>query len=221
MSSTRSQHNSAVLLPEPTLRRLPWYLAYVTTLRADGVEYVSSTRMAGDLDLDASRIAKDLSFINVKGKTRIGYEVSGLEEALREFLGFGRSHKAVIAGCGSLGAALMRDSGLRHYGLEILAGIDTDDTLTGTEIGEKPVYNPSRLTDLVRELGATVGILAVPVESAQSVADDLIAAGITAIWNFTPTRIRVPEHAVITNTSIYSNLALMYNRMEHRHSDPQ
>lgn len=216
MSTPQSrQSQSAPLLPEPTLRRLPWYLAYVATLRADGVEYVSSTRMAGELDLDASRIAKDLSFINVKGKTRIGYEVAELEEALREFLGFGRSHKAVMAGCGSLGAALMRDSGLQHYGLDIQAGIDTDPALAGTEIGGKPVYSPSRLADLVRSLGATVGILAVPVEVAQTVADEMIEAGITAIWNFTPTRIRVPEHAVITNTSIYSNLALMYNRMEH------
>lgn len=208
--------NTSALLPEPTLRRLPWYLAYVSTLRADGVEYVSSTRMAEELGLDSSRIAKDLSFINVKGKTRIGYEVEGLEQALREFLGFGRSHRALIVGCGSLGAALMCDSGLRHYGLEIMAGIDTDPTLTGTRIGGKEVYAPCSMASLVSDLGLKVGILAVPVEVAQAVADDLIAAGITAIWNFTPTRIRVPQHAVITNTSIYSNLALMYNRMEHQ-----
>lgn len=215
MSNLRSR-NTPALLPEPTLRRLPWYLAYVSTLRADGVEHVSSTRMAGDLDLDASRIAKDLSFINVKGKTRIGYDVVQLESALREFLGFGRSHKAVIVGCGSLGAALMHDSGLNHYGLEILAGIDTNPALAGTTIADKPVYGTDALSAVVAQTGATVGILAVPVEAAQAVADELIAAGITAIWNFTPTRIRVPEHTVITNTSIYSNLALMYNRMEHQ-----
>lgn len=213
MSTAR---NTTALLPEPTLRRLPWYLAYVSTLRADGVEYVSSTRMAEELGLDSSRIAKDLSFINVKGKTRIGYEVNGLEQALREFLGFGRSHRALMAGCGSLGAALMCDSGLSHYGLEIMAGIDTDPALAGTQIGGKKVYAPGELRALVSELGIKVGILAVPVEVAQAVADDMIAAGITAIWNFTPTRIRVPSHAVITNTSIYSNLALMYNRMEHQ-----
>lgn len=203
------------LLPEPTLRRLPWYLAYVSTLRADGVEYVSSTRMAGDLGLDASRIAKDLSFINVKGKTRIGYEVSSLEEALRTFLGFSRVHNAIIAGAGSLGAALMRDSGLKNFGLNIVAAIDSASSLEGAEIGGVRVYMPAALPRLVRELGVTVGILAVPVEVAQSVADVMVTAGVTAIWNFTPTRIRVPQDAVITNTSIYSNLAVMYNRMDH------
>ena len=64
------------LLPEPTLRRLPWYLAYVAMLKADNVEYVSSRRIADELDVDSSQIAKDLSFLNIKGKTRIGYEVA-------------------------------------------------------------------------------------------------------------------------------------------------
>lgn len=212
MSSTRPAA-SAVLLPEPTLRRLPWYLAYVSTLRSEGVSHVSSTRLAQDLGLDASRIAKDLSFINVKGKTRIGYEVGSLEEALREFLGFGRVHTALIVGAGSLGAALMSDSGLQRYGLEIVAGIDVNPRLAGTEISGKPIYAPDRLARLVRDRGITVGILAVPVEAAQAMADELVAAGVSAIWNFTPTRIRVPENTVITNTSIYSNLAVMYNRL--------
>ncbi|MDE6782573.1 MAG: redox-sensing transcriptional repressor Rex, partial [Paramuribaculum sp.] len=62
-------------VPEPTLRRLPWYLAYVTLLRHHGVQYVSSTAIAREINVDASQIAKDLSFLNIKGKTRIGYEV--------------------------------------------------------------------------------------------------------------------------------------------------
>ncbi len=213
MSNTRIQ-SPASLLPEPTLRRLPWYLAYVSTLRGEGVEHVSSTRMAGELGLDSSRIAKDLSYINVKGKTRIGYEVASLETALRDFLGFSRTHTALIVGAGSLGAALMRDSGLQRYGLKIVACIDTDPRLDGSDISGIPVYGPSRMAGLVAGMGITVGILAVPVEAAQTAADELVAAGVTAIWNFTPTRIRVPEHVVITNTSIYSNLAVMYNRME-------
>ena len=70
------------LLPEPTIRRLPWYLAYVSMLRKNNVEYVSSTKIADELAVDSSQIAKDLSFLNIKGKTRIGYEVASLETAL-------------------------------------------------------------------------------------------------------------------------------------------
>lgn len=61
-----------IILPEPTLRRLPWYLSYVSMLRWNGVEYVSSTQISKELSVDASQIAKDLSFLNIKGKTRIG-----------------------------------------------------------------------------------------------------------------------------------------------------
>ena len=92
--------NTRELLPEPTIRRLPWYLAYVTLLHKNHVEYVSSTKIADELNVDSSQIAKDLSFLNIKGKTRIGYEVASLESALQDFLGFGQSHNAVMVGSG-------------------------------------------------------------------------------------------------------------------------
>lgn len=217
MNDTRPSRPQ-VLLPEPTLRRLPWYLAYVSKLNGEKVEYVSSTRLSEDLHVDASQIAKDLSFINVKGKTRIGYEVASLEKALRSFLGFSSRHNAVMAGAGSLGGALMQDSGLQRYGLNIVAGIDTDPAIAGTSLAGIPVYSPESLSRLVKDLDITIGILAVPFDVAQPVADSLIAAGVKALWNFTPTRIRVADGIVVTNTSIYSHLAVIYNRLAHNPS---
>ena len=85
------------------------------------MEKVSSRRLAEDLAVDASQIAKDLSFLKIKGKTRIGYDLAELEETLKQFLGFASTHNAVMVGAGSLGAALMCDSGLNHYGLNIVA----------------------------------------------------------------------------------------------------
>ena len=114
-----------VILPEPTLRRLPWYLAYVRLLRANNIEYVSSTQIAKEINVDASQIAKDLSFLNIRGKTRIGYEVETLVGELSDFLGFGIEHKAFMIGVGSLGSALIQDQGLSQYGLNIVAGFDT------------------------------------------------------------------------------------------------
>ena len=200
-------------MPEPTLRRLPWYLAHLSTLKNSDVAYISTTRLAEALSVDPSQIAKDLSFLGIRGKTRLGYEVKALEATLRDFLGFDRCHNAIIAGAGSLGAALMADSGLQHYGLQIVAGIDTNPDLMGKSISGVPVYHPSRLQSIIAELGVNIGIIAVPVEAAQTVADSLVAAGVKALWNFTPTRIRVPADVVVANTSIYSHLAVMYNRM--------
>ena len=202
------------LIPEPALRRLPWYLAYVSLLRERKVEYVSSTQISRELNVDASQIAKDLSLLAIRGKTRIGYEVPLLEKKLEEFLGFKRRHRAVVIGAGSLGRALMQDSGLISYGLEIVAAFDVAPALVGTVQNGIRVYDMAALKEEMSRLGAAVGILTVPVEYAQSAADALIDAGVKAIWNFAPYRISAPDGVVITNTSIYAHLAVMYNRLE-------
>ena len=201
------------LIPEPALRRLPWYLAYVTLLRERGVEYVSSTAISRGINVDAAQIAKDLSFLDIKGKTRIGYEVELLEHKLEEFLGFRKRHRAAIVGVGSLGRALMQDSGLANYGLEIVAGFDVNPDLIGSQWFGKPIYDVAELSERAAGLDVEIGIVTVPVEYAQEVADHIIAAGLKAIWNFTPYRIQAPEGIVISNTSIYAHLAVMYNRM--------
>lgn len=201
-------------LPEPTLRRLPWYLAYVTMLRHDGVEHVSSRGIAEAIGVDASQIAKDLSHLGVRGKTRIGYEVAALERELRGFLGFNTGHNAVITGVGSLGNALIQDRGLQRYGLNIVAGIDTNPDLVGTRAGGIVIMGYESLPGLVSEQDITIGIITVPAREAQHAADRLTEAGIRAIWNFTPYRLRVRPRVVVTNTSIYSHLAVMYNRLE-------
>lgn len=205
---------ASMILPEPTLRRLPWYLAYLATLKARNVTHVSSTQIARELNVDASQIAKDLYFLSIRGKTRIGYEVAALESKLRDFLGFDRRHNAVIVGVGSLGAALMSDQGLQRYGLNVVAGVDIAPELQGTQVAGIPVVSPAQLPQLVKKLGVSVGILTVPFDAAQDVADELVAAGVRALWNFTPRRIRVcGDNTVVANTSIYSHLAVMYNRL--------
>lgn len=202
------------MLPEPTVRRLPWYLAYVSLLKAAGVEYVSSTQISKQLHVDASMIAKDLSFLNIKGKTRIGYEVERLEHELQDFLRFKVVHNAIMVGVGSLGRALISDSGLDNYGLHIVAGFDTDPAKTGREICGVPVYAVAELEDRMNQLNAEIAVIAVPVDHAQEMSDRLVAAGIKALWNFTPFRITAPEGIVIQNTSIYAHLAVMYDRLD-------
>lgn len=200
-------------VPEPTLRRLPWYLAFVKLLRGKGETMVSSTQISKEINVDASQIAKDLSFVNVTGKTRVGYEIDALADELDDFLGFTSPHKAFIFGVGSLGAALLQDTGLRQYGLDIVAGFDVREELDGKKINGIPVYHIRHFQAQQKLWNATIGILTVPVDKAQEVADEIIQWGIRGLWNFTPFRIRVPEHIVIQNTSIYAHLAVMFNRM--------
>lgn len=213
MATTNKNIISREFPPEPTLRRLPWYLAYVGTLRSHNIEYVSSTTISKALNVDASQIAKDLSVLDIKGKTRIGYEVAALEDALRRFLGFGRNHNAVMLGVGSLGSALIADNGLHRFGLDIVAGFDVRQDVVGTEIQGVPIFDIADLAEHQRRLKADIAVIAVPVESAQQTADLAVEAGIRALWNFTPFRILTSPGTVIQNTSIYAHLAVMYNRL--------
>lgn len=200
-------------VPEPTLRRLPWYLSNVKLLKQKGERFVSSTQISKETGIDASQIAKDLSFVNISGRTRVGYEIDTLIAVLEDFLGFTNIHKAFLFGVGSLGGALLRDSGLVHFGLEIVAAFDINPSLIGTCLEGIPIFHPAEFEQKREEYDVRIGVLTVPIEIAQSITDKMVVGGIKAVWNFTPFRIRVPEHIVVQNTSLYAHLALMFNRL--------
>ena len=200
-------------VPEPTLRRLPWYLAFVKLMKGKGEAFISSTQIAKEINVDPSQVAKDLSFVNISGKTRVGYDINALVDVLEDFLGFTSQHKAFLFGVGSLGASLLHDTGLSQYGLEIVASFDVREDLDGSMINGIPVFHMDDFPAKQKEYGATIGVITVPVEKAQEVTDRIIEGGIKALWNFTPFRIRVPEHIVVQNTSMYAHLAVMFNRL--------
>ena len=200
-------------VPEPTLRRLPWYLAFVKLMKGKGETFISSTQIAKEINVDPSQVAKDLSFVNISGKTRVGYDINALVDVLEDFLGFTSQHKAFLFGVGSLGASLLHDTGLSQYGLEIVAGFDVREDLDWSMINGIPVFHMDDFPAKQKEYGATIGVITVPVEKAQEVTDRIIEGGIKALWNFTPFRIRVPEHIVVQNTSMYAHLAVMFNRL--------
>lgn len=206
-------HKFSDKVPEPTLRRLPWYLSNVKLMKDKGETYVSSTQISKQINIDASQIAKDLSYVNISGRTRVGYEIDALIEVLERFLGFTNMHKAFLFGVGSLGGALLRDSGLHHFGLEIVAAFDVNPDLVGKEINGIPIYHSDEFEAKMKSGGVNIGVLTVPINIAQEITDKMISGGIKAVWNFTPFRIRVPEHIVVQNTSLYAHLAVMFNRL--------
>ena len=200
-------------VPEPTLRRLPWYLSNIKLMKEKGEQYVSSTQISKEINIDASQIAKDLSYVNISGRTRVGYNVDALIEVLESFLGFTNMHKAFLFGVGSLGAALLRDSGLHHFGLEIVAAFDVNPELVGKDLNGIPIFHSDDFEAKMKEYDVNIGVLTVPINIAQEITDKMVDGGIKAVWNFTPFRIRVPENIVVQNTSLYAHLAVMFNRL--------
>lgn len=200
-------------VPEPTLQRLPWYLSNAKLMRESGETYVSSTQISKQTNIDASQVAKDLSYVKIAGRTRVGYEVDTLIEVLEDFLGFTRMHKAFLFGVGSLGSALLRDSGLSQFGLKIVGAFDVNPELVGKEINGIPIYHSGDFERVMNQADVRIGVLTVPINMAQEITDKMVAGGIGAVWNFTPFRIRVPERIVVQNTSLYAHLAVMFNRL--------
>lgn len=200
-------------VPEPTLRRLPWYLSNIKLMKEKGEQYVSSTQISKEINVDASQIAKDLSYVNISGRTRVGYNIDALIEVLESFLGFTNMHKAFLFGVGSLGAALLRDSGLHHFGLEIVAAFDVNPELVGKDLNGIPIFHSDDFEAKMKEYDVNIGVLTVPINIAQEITDKMVDGGIKAVWNFTPFRIRVPENIVVQNTSLYAHLAVMFNRL--------
>ena len=200
-------------VPEPTLCRLPWYLSTVKLMKENGEDYVSSTSISKQINVDASQVAKDLSYVKIAGRTRVGYKIDTLIEVLEDFLGFTRIHKAYLFGVGNLGGALLQDSGLSQFGLEIVGAFDINPNLVGTEINGIPVYHTDEFEKVMSADRVNIGMLTVPINIAQEITDRMVAGGIKAVWNFTPFRIRVPESIVVQNTSLYAHLAVMFNRL--------
>lgn len=200
-------------VPEPTLCRLPWYLSNIKLMKEKGEQYVSSTQISKEINIDASQIAKDLSYVNISGRTRVGYNIDALIEVLESFLGFTNMHKAFLFGVGSLGAALLRDSGLHHFGLEIVAAFDVNPELVGKDLNGIPIFHSDDFEAKMKEYDVNIGVLTVPINIAQEITDKMVDGGIKAVWNFTPFRIRVPENIVVQNTSLYAHLAVMFNRL--------
>jgi redox-sensing transcriptional repressor len=200
--------------PIPVLKRMPTYLSFVKTLQKQGEKYVSSTKIAEYMGIDATQVTKDLSHTAISGKTRVGYEVDDFVAVLEDFLGFNSIKNAFLVGAGSLGGALLHDEGLKNYGLNIQKAFDIDKSKIGRKINGVEIYHIDQFRGMSAECDVAIGIITVPVECAQGIADLMVAWGIKAIWNFTPARIKVPAHVAVQNTTIYTNLAILFNNLQ-------
>ena len=219
MKSTKK--SKSVGVPAPTVRRMPKYLNYLKNKVSEGKVNISAPAIARDLKLDSTQVTKDLSYTGIVGKTKIGYNVIELLESLNEFLGFNRKNEAFLLGAGNLGKALIGYSGFKDFGVKIVAAFDTNPEIIGTEISGVPVFHIDKFRDLSDRLHITFGILTTPEAVAQNMTDLMVAWGVNAIWNFTPVNIKVPENVILQNTSIYSNLALLLNKIHNKNKIPK
>lgn len=190
------------------LKRLPGYLAYLKSLPETAPEYISATSLANALGMGQVQVRKDLAMVSNGGRPKIGYPRQRLIEDIELFLGYRNTTDAVLIGAGKLGQALMGYKGFDEYGLNILAAFDVNPAVSEEEAG-KPVYHIDQLEQYCRLHMVLMGIITVPAEHAQAVADRLIACGIKAIWNFAPVHLDVPAGILVQNQNMATSLAVL------------
>lgn len=201
-------------LPPPVIHRLPHYLAHVERLREDGVTWVSSREIAKALGLTSSTVRQDLSHLAFSGIAHRGYQTDQLESALSRTLGVDRRVNIVIVGAGNLGRALTLHEEFGRHGLVVCGLFDANPRVVGEPIGGLRVLPVSELARVVHDSRVAVGMIAVPANSAQTVADALVHAGVRGILNLTPAHVRVPESVASKDARILAILQELVCLME-------
>ena len=191
------------------MARLPVYLRTLLDLQAERISNISSERLAELAGVNAAKVRKDFSFLGSYGTRGVGYDVEYLLFQMSRELGLTKDWPVVIVGIGNLGAALSNYGGFGDRGYPVAALVDADPSKVGRVISGHTVRHLDDLPDLVAELGVAIGVIATPADTAQEVADRLIAAGVTSILNFAPAVVSVPPEASLRKVDLSLELQIL------------
>lgn len=193
----------------PSIRRLPLYLHIIRNAHSEGYENISGTVIAQELDLEPIQVRKDLAITGIIGKPKRGYPVIPLITAIEHFLGWSDVKNAIIIGAGNLATALIGYQEFQFHGLHFVAAFDVDSQKIGKIIHGVPVFSLATLNEHVQNLHATLAVITVPSDEAQKTADHVLASGIKALWNFTNTKLKLPDGIVCQREDLTSGYALL------------
>lgn len=167
------------------IHRIPRYYRYVSTLRANGVQRISSRSLAESMGLTASQIRQDFNCFGGFGQQGYGYNVEKLYEGLGEILGINRQRKAILVGAGNLGKALIKNFDFKASGFDLVCAFDANEKVIGTELGCVKICDAENLYTYVNENKPDIAVLTVPYSVASEIARNLVEHGIKGLWNFT------------------------------------
>lgn len=196
-------------IPDATVARLPEYLRILVDLVDQRIPTVSSERLAELAGVNAAKVRKDLSYLGTYGTRGVGYDVDYLLFQMRQALGVTQDWPVIVVGAGNLGRALANYAGFGERGFPLAGVVDADDTKVGTEVGPVRVRPMVDLKELVAEHRPVIGIIATPGAVAQQVADELVAAGVTAILNFAPALVTVPPSISLRKVDLALELQIL------------
>lgn len=176
-------------IPRPSARRLSLYLREVQLRLGDGAKRVSSKQLGEALGLADTQVRKDLHWCGPFGGSGVGYDAATLRDRLRSVMGLSRTWNVVLVGAGNIGRALVGYGRFESEGFRIVGIFDKSKSLVGRRLAGTTIRALADLPMIIEEHDARIGIIAVPRESSQEVADILVKAGVRGILNFAPARI--------------------------------
>lgn len=187
---------------ESTVGRLSVYLRLLEELFLEGVSTLSSEELAVHCGTSAAQVRKDLSFFGTFGKRGMGYGVPELIAALKTILGLERRWRVALVGAGKIGSALFAYQDFRRQGFFIESVFDSDAMKVGQRWNGLVVRHDAELDDALSHDAVDIAIIAVPADVAQGVVDRVINAGVKAILNFAPIKLRVPDNVALKNVNM-------------------
>ena len=187
--------------PHGTISRALIYIRTLAHLLESGTEVVSSRQLSLITGLSDVQIRKDISNFGKVGRPRIGYRTSELKQVLENYILQNIVH-AVLFGVGNLGSALLKYPGFHQDEVKLVAAFDTDKKKIGVKINDVSVFSLAKAEKIIPKLHAEIGIIAVPAEYSQKVADIMIKSGLKGIINFTPTTVTVPREIIVKNIDL-------------------
>lgn len=207
-----------VKIPRATLKRLPLYYRFVSSLKSKGIDRVNSKEISDALQIDSATIRRDFSYFGELGKKGYGYNIDSLLDFFKSELSESDMIKIAIVGVGNLGKALLTYNFSIHDDMTITEAFDVKEDVIGQKIGNVIVKDNDELITTLKKEEIDVVILTTPERVAQKVADELVQAGVKGILNFTPGRINTPSdvqvHQIDLGIELQSLLFFMKNYSE-------
>ncbi|MGI6081968.1 MAG: redox-sensing transcriptional repressor Rex [Limnochordia bacterium] len=200
-------------IPIRVAQRLPMYHRQLYELLLDGVTHISSAKLSAYMGVTASQLRQDLSHFGRFGHHSYGYRVDELFHILTTILGLTRKHKLVLVGAGPLGQALAAHEGFVKRGFCIEAIFDIDPILVGRTLAGAEIMPAEELPGFLQRSKIDIGIIAVPADAAQEVAETLVSNGVRALWNFAPRRLEVPPTVVLEHVHLSDSLMSLAYRL--------
>jgi redox-sensing transcriptional repressor len=196
-------------IPLVVIKRLPRYQRVLSELASQDVERISSRELAATMKITASQLRQDLSCFGSFGQQGYGYRVNELLGEFNRILGLNYGTGMVLVGVGYLGKALVNYENFKRRGFVIRAVFDRDPEIIGKTFNGIKVNDITALDHYLRQNPTEIGIICVPADAAQSIADILVKSGVKGIWNFAPVSLKVPDEIYVEHVHISESLMVL------------